>query len=251
MSESEAPALRVRGLYKFQRERSREVAILKDVSFDLPRGRFLAIMGPSGSGKTTLLHLLGGLETPSAGAVEIDGKDLAGLGERKRALLRREAVGFVFQFFHLVPNLSVRENVALPLRIRGQSGRSVAERVDALLAQFGLVAQADLLPPQLSGGEMQRVGVARAVIGEPKLLLADEPTGNLATGQGEEVLRWLRRLHAEQGQSIVLVTHNPRDAAYADEVRFLVDGALLAEPRLTGADVDAAKIHACLRDLKI
>ncbi|MBL8901301.1 MAG: ABC transporter ATP-binding protein [Planctomycetes bacterium] len=251
MSESNAPALRVRGLYKFQRERSREVAILKDISFELPRGRFLAIMGPSGSGKTTLLHLLGGLETPSAGAVEIDGQDLAGLGERKRALLRREAVGFVFQFFHLVPNLSVRENVALPLRIRGQSGRAVAERVDALLTQFGLTAQAELLPPQLSGGEMQRVGVARAVIGEPALLLADEPTGNLATGQGEEVLRWLRRLHAEQGQSIVLVTHNPRDAAYADEVRFLVDGSLLAEPRLVGSDVDAAKIHACLRDLKI
>jgi putative ABC transport system ATP-binding protein len=251
MSDPRLPALRVRGLYKFQRERSREVAILKDISFDLPQGRFLAIMGPSGSGKTTLLHLLGGLETPSAGAVEIEGQDLAGLGERKRALLRRESVGFVFQFFHLVPNLSVRENVALPLRIRGQSGSAVSERVEALLAQFGLGAQAELLPAQLSGGEMQRVGVARAVIGEPKLLLADEPTGNLATGQGEEVLRWLQRLHRERGQTIVLVTHNPRDAAYADEVRFLVDGALLAEPRLSGSEVDAAKIHACLRDLKI
>jgi putative ABC transport system ATP-binding protein len=251
MSESHPPALRVRGLYKFQRERSREVAILKDVSFDLPSGRFLSIMGPSGSGKTTLLHLLGGLDAPSAGSVEIGGRDLAPLGERGRALLRREEVGFVFQFFHLVPDLNVRENVALPLRIRGRSGADVQQRVDALLERFGLAAQAELLPQQLSGGEMQRVGVARAVIGEPRLLLADEPTGNLATGQGEEVLRWLRRLHEERGQTIVLVTHNPRDAAYGDEVRFLVDGALLPEPHLTGADVDAAKIHACLRDLSI
>lgn len=251
MKASSTLALRVRGLYKFQRERTREVAILKDVSFDLAAGRFLSIMGPSGSGKTTLLHLLGGLDSPSAGSIEIAGADLAGMNESQRALLRRDEVGFVFQFFHLVPNLNVRENVALPLRIRGRSKDEVKARVDELLASFGLSAQAELFPAQLSGGEMQRVGVARAVIGEPRLLLADEPTGNLATGQGEEVLRWLKKLHEERGQSIVLVTHNPRDAAYAEEVRFLVDGVLLEEPHLRDAEVTADAIHAHLRDLKI
>lgn len=246
-----ASPLRVQGLHCFHRVGTVETPILKDVCFEVPRGRFYAIMGPSGSGKSTLLHLLCGLDAPSAGTVEIDGQDLAALGERGRALLRREKIGLVFQFFNLIPNLDVSENVGLPLRIQGRPEREVKARVAELLARFQLEHRARHRPNQLSGGEMQRVSIARAMSTSPPILLADEPTGNLASGQGEEAMRWLRSLTDEHGQTVLLVTHNPRDAAYGDEVHFLLDGQLRKDPVLQRPNVSIDAVHEALRDLGI
>ena len=202
------------------------VEALRGVDFVDKRGEFVAIMGPSGSGKSTLLHLLGGLDDPTDGEVLLAGQPLAQLSDDRLTLIRRRQVGFVFQFFNLLPTLTAAENVALPLLIDGRRLEDYEERVADLLALVGLADRAGHRPDQLSGGEQQRVAIARAFVNDPEVVLADEPTGNLDSAAGEEILRLLRRMRDEKGQTIVMVTHNEHAAEYADRIVRLRDGRI-------------------------
>ena len=238
-------------VYKFHEQGGERVPILRGVTFDVQEGEFVWIMGPSGSGKSTLLHILSGLDAPSAGAVRLAGVDLSKLSERKRTLLRRAQVGYVFQFFNLLPNLTVRENVGLPLAIQGRRPELADEELEALCRRLGLEQRLGCYPHQLSGGEMQRVSIARALMGGQPLLLCDEPTGNLSQKAGAEVMEILRRCADEDGRSILLVTHNPRDATFADRLLFLVDGELAPDVQLTGPDIPVESVHEALVSLAI
>jgi putative ABC transport system ATP-binding protein len=209
-----------------------EVEALRGISLSVEKGEFVAIMGSSGSGKSTMLQLLGGLDLPTSGEVVIDGVNLTALDEESRTLTRRAKTGFVFQYFNLIPLLSVTENIALPFLIAGDSLPSHRRHVDALLDLVGLTAKADHSPDQLSAGEQQRVALARALATEPAIILADEPTGNLDYTTGAEILELLWDSCDRLGQTIVLVTHDARAAAYADRVLVVRDGALLDEIKL-------------------
>jgi len=200
------------------------VDALAGVDFEVRKGEFVAIMGPSGSGKSTLLHLLGGLDKPTSGEVTLAGKRLSVLNDNQSTLARRHNVGFVFQFFNLLPTLTAEENITLPLIIDGKETRKYHDRLDRLLNLVGLEDRRRHRPDQLSGGEQQRVAIARALITDPAIVLADEPTGNLDTKTGAIIMGLLRRSCDELGQAIVEVTHDPRAAAYADRVIFLRDG---------------------------
>jgi putative ABC transport system ATP-binding protein len=240
---------RVAGLVKAHGEPPGAVEILRGIDLELAAGSFTCVMGPSGSGKSTLLHLISGLDEPTAGTIELAGQDLARLSLGQKTLLRRRTVGYVFQFFNLLPNLSVRENVALPLAIAGQRGAAAHAAVPALLERFGITARAHALPHQLSGGEMQRTSIARALAGAQPLLLCDEPTGNLSQQAGLEVMRALREVCDQDGRTILLVTHNPRDATFADEVRFLLDGRIAS--RVLRKPLAIEHVHAALAELAI
>jgi putative ABC transport system ATP-binding protein len=207
------------------------VRALRDVSLEFPNGEFAAIMGPSGSGKSTLLHLLGALDEPTSGRVIVGGTDLSGLSDRKLTLLRRERMGFVFQFYNLIPTLSAEENVLLPALIAGERASKYAERLDEVLDLVGLTGRRTHRPDALSGGEQQRVAIARALIRNPDIILADEPTGNLDTKTGAGVLKLLRESAARYEQTILMVTHDPRAAAVADRAIFLSDGLVVDEAR--------------------
>ena len=208
------------------------VHALDSVELDVAAGETLAIMGPSGCGKSTLLHLLGGLERPSAGEVWLDGGRIDQLSEKALARLRRRAIGFVFQAFHLMEELTALENVELPALLAGSSPGAARRRATELLEQVGLSDRAAHLPSALSGGQRQRVAIARALSNEPLVVLADEPTGNLDTAATLDVLRLLDRLRAD-GQTLVIVTHDSRVAATADRLITMRDGALVEETRLT------------------
>jgi putative ABC transport system ATP-binding protein len=221
--------LEARALRKHYELGEHTVDALSGVDFTVERGEFVAIMGPSGSGKSTLLHLLGGLDQPSDGEVRLAGRQLSVLNDKEATLVRRHNVGFVFQFFNLLPTLTAEENVALPLIIDGQSLRKHRRRIDTVLKLVGLSDRAHHRPDQLSGGEQQRVSVARALVTEPAIVLADEPTGNLDTKTGMAIMSLLLRSRDELGQTIVVVTHDPRAAAYADRVVFLRDGRICGE----------------------
>jgi putative ABC transport system ATP-binding protein len=186
-------------------------------------------MGPSGSGKSTLLHLLGALDTPSSGQILLAGQRYDGLGDGELTRLRREKIGFVFQFFNLLPSLTAEENVLLPALIAARRGEEMRRRTSELLARVGLAERADHLPAELSGGEQQRVSIARALLTEPEIVLADEPTGNLDTRSSGEVLRLLRELNETEGQTLVVVSHDPVVAATATRVVFLRDGRVAGE----------------------
>jgi putative ABC transport system ATP-binding protein len=240
-----------RGLYRFQQQDGQKIAILRGVELAVGEREFVCVMGPSGSGKSTLLHLVSGLDEPSAGTVLLAGRDLAKLSVEQRTQLRRTAIGYVFQFFNLLPNLSVRENVGLPLSIAGGHPERERARILALLERLGLAGRAEALPHQLSGGEMQRSSIARALVGGQKLILADEPTGNLSQKAGLEVMQLLRRAVDEDGRSVLLVTHNPRDACFADRVLFLVDGEVVKAPVLKGPGLKVEDVHAALAKLAI
>jgi len=216
---------------------------LADVSIAFPRGQFAAVMGPSGSGKSTLLHCLAGLDRPTAGAVVIDGTPLADLSDRDLTVLRRSAIGFVFQSFNLLPMLTARENVALPLRIAGT--RDSDAQVDAMLGEVGLADRAGHRPSELSGGQQQRVAIARALVAEPTVIFADEPTGNLDSASGLEILDLLRRAVDERGRTVVMVTHDPRAATIADRVVLLSDGRVV----LDRSGMDADEIYDAVRTL--
>ncbi|WP_082801300.1 ABC transporter ATP-binding protein [Herbidospora cretacea] len=220
--------LQVRGLAKRHGREQTLVRAVDGVDLDVPAGQTLAVMGPSGCGKSTLLHLLGGLERPSDGQVWLDGQRLDNAGERALARLRRRAVGFVFQSFHLVEELSAAENVELPILLAGGSPRTARRRAQLLLEQVGLAHRARQLPWKLSGGERQRVAVARALANEPLVVLADEPTGNLDTAATNEVLRLFGQLRA-QGQTLVMVTHDGRVAATADRLISMRDGMFVED----------------------
>ncbi|MFH9549111.1 ABC transporter ATP-binding protein [Streptomyces sp. NPDC017435] len=209
------------------------VTALRDVTLALPRGSFTAVMGPSGSGKSTLLQCAAGLDRPTSGSVRIGGTELTGMSERRLTLLRRERIGFVFQSFNLLPALTAEQNVALPLRLAGR--RPPRARVRDALRQVGLADRAAHRPAELSGGQQQRVALARAVITRPDVLFADEPTGALDSRTGREVLTLLRTMADASDQTVVMVTHDPLAASYADRVIFLVDGRVHGELR----DADA------------
>ncbi len=242
--------LEARDLVKRYRMGAREVDALRGVSLSVAKGEFVAIMGASGSGKSTMLHLLGGLDLPTSGEVVIDGVNLTGLSEEQRTLTRRAKTGFVFQYFNLIPLLSVRENVALPFLIAGDAVAAHRARVDELLELVGLSTKADNSPDQLSAGEQQRVALARALATEPALILADEPTGNLDYTTGTEILDLLWDSSQRLGQTIVLVTHDARAAAYADRVLVVRDGQMLDEIALgRRADHAAAPLIRRLAEL--
>jgi putative ABC transport system ATP-binding protein len=204
----------------------RELTVLQDIGFELEDGGFLAIVGPSGSGKTTLLGLLAGLDRPKRGRVLLEGQDLSQLSEDQRARLRGEKVGFVFQSFHLIPTLTARENVQVPLELRGQDARSVA---DELLTRVGLGDRGHHYPTQLSGGEQQRVALARAFSNRPRLLFADEPTGNLDAATGATVIDLMVELNRELGTTLVLVTHDSDLASRARRIIRLADGRMVSD----------------------
>lgn len=246
-----AVPMEVRDLFRFHDVDGRSQPVLRGVSFEVPSGSFTTIMGPSGSGKSTLLHLLAGLDVPSSGSVCLMGQDLATADETTRTRLRRQHIGFIFQFFNLLPDLSVEENIALPLRIAGERAERHATRVQGLLERLGLVQLRNRLPARLSGGEMQRVSIARALVTAPPLLLCDEPTGNLSSKAGEEIVALLRSICDSGEATVLLVTHNPRDAAVGDRVLFLHDGQLESEHALVGPGLTAHDVHARLEQLGI
>jgi putative ABC transport system ATP-binding protein len=210
---------------KKYRQGEREVHALRNVSLSIGSGEFLSIMGPSGSGKSTLLNLIGGLDQPTSGEIFIDNKPLHGITDDELTLIRRRRIGFIFQFFNLLPILTAVENVSLPLLIEGTSFEQVKPKAESLLQKVGLGERTGHRPEQLSGGEMQRVSIARALITDPAVLLADEPTGNLDSHTSEEIFFLLKSLN-EQGQTIVMVTHDPKAAAYGTRIITLKDGAL-------------------------
>lgn len=245
------PVLEARSVFRMRQIEGRDVPMVRDVSFQLHKGEFATIMGPSGSGKSTLLHMLAGLDQPSAGEVLVAGEDLGGGDEEYRAAIRRRRIGFIFQFFHLLPDLTVHENVTLPLRILGQNPKKHRDRVDSLLDLLGVSKLRDRLPSALSGGEMQRISIARALVTQPPLVLADEPTGNLSSKAGEEVIGLLRDVCNRLSATILLVTHNPRDAAAGDRVLFLHDGALLSQSELKGGPFDVADVFHRLQELGV
>ena len=230
----EGQAVRAVGLTRVYGEGDAAVHALRGVDLTAQRGEFIAIMGPSGSGKSTLLHLLGGLDTPSAGEVWIGATPLAGLSDRELTLLRRRKMGFIFQFFNLLPTLSAEENVELPLMLAGENPDRYRTRIDELLELVGLTDRRGHLPQELSGGEQQRVAVARALVTDPEIILADEPTGNLDSATGEEILTIMRRSVAELGQTIVMVTHDATAAGVAARILFMRDGGLVHEARDAG-----------------
>jgi putative ABC transport system ATP-binding protein len=233
-----APILAAHGLRRAYDLGEVTVTALAGVDLAIRRGELVAIMGPSGSGKSTLLHLLGGLDRPSGGSVVLDGQALEALDDDALTLVRRRRIGFIFQFFNLVPTLSAAENVALPLLIDGQAPDPA--HIGGLFDLVGLAARRDHRPAQLSGGEQQRVAIARAFVMRPALVLADEPTGNLDTRTGREILALLRRGANELGQTIVMVTHDPAAASYSDRVLFLRDGRLVDELAVGGRADSAA-----------
>jgi putative ABC transport system ATP-binding protein len=226
---TDAPALETNDLRRTYGEGDTAVHALDGVTLRIERGEMVAIMGPSGSGKSTLLHLLGALETPTGGTIALGGRRFEGLGEKELTLLRRETIGFVFQFFNLLPALSAEENVVLPALISGRRDDAIRARAVELLERVGLGGRREHLPAEMSGGEQQRVSIARALLLEPELVLADEPTGNLDSRSSGEILDLLGELNRAEGHTIVMVTHDPGAAATAGRVVFLKDGKLAGD----------------------
>lgn len=221
--------IRLQAATKRYRMGERWVDALRGVSLEIASGEFVALIGASGSGKSTLLHLIGGLDRPTEGGVWVDGADLAQAAEAALTAHRRLRVGFIFQRFELLPRLTALENVAAPLMFVGIAPAERRARAEALLAQVGLSARADHLPSQLSGGEQQRVAIARALINRPAILLADEPTGNLDSATGAEIMALLARLNREQGVTLLVVTHDPDIAAFSHRVVRLKDGQIMSD----------------------
>jgi ABC-type lipoprotein export system ATPase subunit len=224
--------LELRGVSKRYRQGSQEVIALQEADLDVEPGEFLSVVGPSGSGKSTLLHLAGGLDRPDAGVVRLGGRDLGTLSLGERAKLRRREIGFVFQFFHLIPTLTVAENVELPLLL--DRAKPQPSAVTALLERLGIGHRARHRPAELSGGEMQRTAIARALVTKPQLVLADEPTGNLDSATGAVILDVLAEAVRDDGVALVMVTHDASAASRADRVLHVADGRLVAPPATAG-----------------
>jgi putative ABC transport system ATP-binding protein len=226
--------LRTESITKVYGESNEAVRAVQDISLSVDEGEFVAIMGPSGSGKSTLLYLLGGLERATSGKAFLKDKDLSTLNDDALSQLRRTQVGFVFQFYNLIPVLTARENVAMSLILDGTTRVESLKRADEALAKVGVADRATHRPGELSGGQQQRVALARALVSNPALILGDEPTGNLDSHSSEEVVHLLRRATDEWGRTVILVTHDPHIAAYADRIIFLRDGRIVDENRLKG-----------------
>ncbi|MBL9136573.1 MAG: ABC transporter ATP-binding protein [Verrucomicrobiales bacterium] len=223
---SATPLLTAKDLRKTYQMGRRSVEVLRGASLEVAKGEFVALRGASGSGKSTLLHLLGGLDLPDSGRIEFRGESLDQWGAARLARFRNQQVGFVFQAYHLLPELDATENVSLPARILRQPAAEAAERARLLLERVGLGKRLDHLPTELSGGEQQRVAIARALINRPPLVLADEPTGNLDSATGGDIMDLLASLQSEEGMTLILVTHDPRVAGRAPKVLELVDGVV-------------------------
>jgi putative ABC transport system ATP-binding protein len=236
MVAASSPAVEIRALEKVYGTGAAATHALGGVDATFLPGEFVAIMGPSGSGKSTLLHIVGALESPTAGSVRIAGRELGGLDDGELTRLRREHIGFVFQFFNLLPSLTALENVLLPALIARDLSRERRERAEELLRRVGLAERAEHVPSELSGGEQQRVSIARALLLSPELLLADEPTGNLDSRSGAQVLGLIRELSRDEGHTVAMVTHDPSAAAIADRVLFLRDGRVAGE--VTGGSTE-------------
>ncbi len=220
------------------------VTALKELNLQIENGEFVAVMGPSGCGKSTLMHLVGGLDRPTSGRVLVDGKDLAALPDETLTELRRRRIGFVFQFYNLIPVLTASENAALPLILDGCPASQATSRAEDWLKRVGLENRLRSRPSQLSGGQQQRVAIARALVTEPALILADEPTGNLDSRASDEVASLLRQISTEWGRAVLMVTHDPRIAAYSDRIIFLKDGAIVDQTRLNGnGEVEAHRLR--------
>ena len=218
--------IRLFNVQKVYRQGKNEITALAGVSLHIREREFAVIVGPSGSGKSTLLHLIGGLDRPTEGEVMVDGRIISQMPDNPVTLFRRQNIGIVFQFFNLLPTLTAVENVMLPLILDGQPKVKAIARAEALLDRVGLSGRNDHLPEELSGGENQRIAIARALVFSPQILLADEPTGNLDSGTGEAVLELVRLINREEGCTVVMVTHNPRAAEYGDRVIHLRDGLI-------------------------
>ena len=203
--------------------------VLRDVSLRVMPGEFVSIMGPSGSGKSTLLYILGGLDTPTGGRVLLNGTDISSFGDEKMSVLRRRNIGFVFQFYNLIPNLNVEENIMLPLLLDGQKMERCKDRLDRILEMVGLSDRRRHTPRELSGGQQQRVAIARALIGNPGILFADEPTGNLDTKAGADIMSLLREINRSTGQTIIMVTHSPEAAKSSSRIITVRDGRIVQD----------------------
>lgn len=216
--------LQVKALEKSYTRGEETVHALRGVNLDILEGQFVSIMGPSGSGKSTLLHLMGGLDRPTRGEVILKGESIASMTDAELSLFRRQKLGFIFQFFNLLPTLTAIENVALPRLLGNESIRKIEPRAKELLAQMGLSDRIHHKPDQLSGGEMQRVAIARALVSDPLMILADEPTGNLDTRTGEVILGYLQKLSREMGKTVVMVTHDSKAASFGNRLIRVKDG---------------------------
>jgi putative ABC transport system ATP-binding protein len=221
-----APIVKILGLFKSYYRDSLEIPVLHDINLDIPQGQFLALMGPSGSGKTTLLNLIAGIDRPTSGTLAVAGEEIGKLTEQQMAKWRSRHIGFIFQFYNLLPVLTAYENVELPLLLTSLSRKERKEHVETALSIVGLSDRMKHYPRQLSGGQEQRVAIARAVVSDPTLLLADEPTGDLDKNSAEDIMTLLARLNKEYGKTIVMVTHDPRAAEKANFVRHLDKGEL-------------------------
>ncbi len=231
--------IRLLGLSKAYQEGGRRRVVLENASAEFDRGEFVALVGRSGSGKSTLLNLVSGIDRADVGQIWLDGRELTALDERQRTLFRRRQIGFIFQFFNLIPTLTVLENVTLPLELNGTSAKAARAAAEPLLAAVGLLDRAGAFPDKLSGGEQQRVAIARALVHDPALVLADEPTGNLDENTGQTVLALLDRLTRQAGKNLLMVTHSLESAAWADRVFHLRDGKLDYAPAVKPGFVTA------------
>lgn len=201
-----------------------EVKVLENINLEIEKGQFISIMGPSGSGKSTLLYLIGALDKPTSGSVRIKGKDLSAMKDKEESILRRREIGFIFQFYNLIPNLNVEENIMLPILLDGKKLRDHRQKLDEILEEVSLSDRRKHTPRELSGGQQQRVAIARALINEPDLILADEPIGNLDTKTGFEVMKLLQKINQEKGKTIIQVTHSDEAAGYGDKIINVRDG---------------------------
>lgn len=236
------------GITKTYGEGPGMVKAIENANLHISQGEFVAIMGPSGSGKSTLLHLIGGLDSVTAGRIIVDGHDITCLSEDDLARFRRQEIGFIFQSYNLVQVLTAEENIALPLLMDGRKDAEITERVSKMAKMVGLDARKGHRPSQLSGGEQQRVAIARALINNPSVILADEPTGSLDSVTAEEIMGLLRGLRDEGGQAVIMVTHDSKMAAYADRIVFLKDGRIIDEERL-GGKIDNNQLESNLKGM--
>ena len=218
--------IRLQKIYKWHNNGNNRVFLLKDINLSVVEGDFISVMGPSGSGKSTLLNIIGMLDEPSEGSYEFLGQDVFTIKEKKRAELYKQNIGFVFQAYHLIDELTVYENIETPLLYQNVKTSERQAIVADILDRFNMVGKKDLFPSQLSGGQQQLVGIARALVAKPKLLLADEPTGNLNSKQGEEIMELFKKINEEEGVTIIQVTHSEKNAAYGKQIIHLLDGRI-------------------------
>jgi len=227
MSRNNCPAaIEGQNIVKQYRVGTVDTPVLRDISLKIARGEFVSIMGPSGSGKSTLLYILSGLDMPTKGSVLLNGRDISGLDDVKKSIMRRRNIGFVFQFYNLIPNLNVEENIMLPVLLDGKDMKGYKRKLDDILDVVGLSERRRHTPRELSGGQQQRVAIARALINDPDIIFADEPTGNLDSKSGAEILALLRKINREQGKTVLMVTHSEDAAQYGNRMIYVRDGVI-------------------------